>query len=353
MTLDEWRHRALMESTETLHAFNHDREEAFAASDLAAAHHIFSVFLAEEPFDPRLSASEILQEFVATQESRSPSCLVEPDARFAGAPLRTGARRVLLKSMGVEEGVLDHIGFDFAEVSRVLTEVAEALTKTTQSPDLEARLQRKLETLATATTRDRTLPRTSMDASRRYAEDWRLSVGTTPWWFTFEDALEAELGELRRDPEPLERSGYAAGLRCLMGLWHPSDHVRTTTSFAEAGWMALRYRVLFQLRFEPSEREEQLMRQPANFSDGTPRLFVSAKRHAEGGLTVRLVDETCEHTTGCKCATDGLPEGVFPTFSFMSGDGPYEVSGIYLLLDRDISRYQTPTCDWIRNRRAA
>lgn len=338
---------AELEEGHTLHKFNYERELSFSAAELAEAHERFRLFLLSVPDNSAETASEILRRFSHMQEETAKA--TGEDDRYPGPPMRCDEALVFLKAIGKDDTVLDHLGFNTALVRDVEGRIAASLRHHPLDDDRQIELQEQLDALL-PTLVPPALGTASLKAipGRSYSRGVDVTDGKNwPWWFTYESAVVNEETRLPDRTLPLQRSGYVAGMRASLGLHHANDDAGDA-DIASSG--ALAFRMFFQmmltmpdpLGFEPC--------QPAMFSDGFPNLFVTNQRSNDGGRTVRLKDRSCSHHA-CDCGTDGLPEGVMRQRAVMSGNGVRTIRGLYLAFSRDLSRFQPPSCDEIREKR--
>ena len=362
LDIDNWLALAEGEADRTLHKFNYERERSFGAPYLTAAHAAFADFLLTVDDSAGLTADEMLASFFAKQAI--PSRLhgaPPPDARFTDPPVRNDSRQVFLKHLGLAPALLDHLGFDPLAVQTCLEEVSAQLRAASSAPSIPEAVEEQLQSLVESLVPDPAPPAHIPSklllpvAGRVHLSAPPLGLDTSPWWFTYEDSLHVEELQLPEAAAPLERSGYVAGLRATLGLSHASDRDPDAVA-ASGGWRSIQFRVLFQLalRFDASlmMEEAKAFNQPSMFSGGFCDLFVTHPKSHDGGRTVRLRMSGCSHTTaGCQCADDGLPEGVAPNYVVMGPDITREVRGVFLVLQRDLSRYEKPTCDEIRAKR--
>jgi hypothetical protein len=353
LDLDDWLARAAKEEDRNLHAFNFERETAFGLPALLEAHRAFDAFLEPIPdSDPR-GADELLAAFVKGQSLPLRGYGAAPtDARYIEPGLRTGPRRVFLRSIAVQEHFLIKFGLDPRAVITLLRNVGYLVERA----PLDDAAEDEVQTLVKGVVPSAPPPAGSSRVPHRIARGrvYRggapVQYGSQPWWFTFEDTLDAEYARLSPTATSLERSGYVAGLRATLGVYHPSDGLADALVAAAGN---VKYRIYLQIAAEGPGAQEHAFNQPALFSAGIPELFVSHPRGLDGGITVRLKDMTCVHDSACACAADGLPEGVVPAYIIMDDMCTHEVRDAYFALHRDLARYVAPSCDDIRARRAA
>jgi hypothetical protein len=354
LNLGEWLARAEREQSRNLHKFNLEREASYGCEHLKASHEAFEEYLAliDSGRDSR-GADEILVEYQATL-SHSPKGLTKTskDYRYLPPDLNLSSGQVFLKHLGLDSTYLRRIGFKDAHI-RDAEDKITALLRSGRTGRLEADLQK----IAKGVLPRKVDPAAVLRAYRGSPSSHsfggppaRTGFGTEPWWFTFESALKDEERRLPKPSRALEKSGYAAGIRAALGLDNPGDR-HSDTDVASAG--KIRFRILFQLVTRIPSKKNFPWRQPGLFSGGFPHLFVSNPRSHDGGRTVRLFDRSCATHPHCRCAADGLPEGVVPGYVVMNEAPSRKVRGIFLVLHRDLARYSAPSCDEIRDRRAA
>lgn len=355
MEIGEWLDRAELEQSDNLHKFNFERERSYGCAHLEASHRSFATHLA--PIDAttdQRTADAILEEFYAGQ-SNSPRPLDDTaaDVRYLPPGLRMRSRQVFLKHLGIDSSYLRRIGFRDADIRKVEDGVDELLRRRPIDAALEVELQAVVAEVLARLAAPTAIPRAvrgSVPGHPVMAAP-ATTFGDEPWWFTFEAELEAEERSLPPRADALERSGYVAGVRSALGLHNVRD-ADTEADVAMGG--AFRFRVLFQLATDIPDALSKPWRQPGMFSGGIPYLFVSNPRSGDGGRTVRLMSRACGTThLSCNCGHDGLPEGVVPGYVVMAQAPSRNVRGIYLVLHRDLERYESPSCDDIRARRAA
>lgn len=260
------------------------------------------------------------------------------------------SRQVFLKHLGLPPGYLLRLGIVEADLDRVLGDVRLILRRGPVDDAAEERLQDLVERIrppAIPVSLPATVSRPP-PPGMSFAGRPATTFGSEPWWFTFEEDLEAEESRLPPRSLPLQRSGYVAGVRASLGLHNPKDAESDATM---AG--AIQFRILIQLATSIPSPASFSCRQPGIFSGGFPHLFVSNPRSRAGGRTVRLADKECPTHPSCECAEDGLPEGVVPAFVVMRDSPDPEIRGIYLVLARDLDRFYPPSCNAIRAKRAA
>jgi hypothetical protein len=267
-----------------------------------------------------------------------------PDHRFPAPQIEANDRLVFLRAVGSDDEILARAGFDISLLRHIEESIAILLQGNIGEAE-EIAIQANLEQLCPALTKPRlggaspkVLP------GRVYRPAIAASRISTPWWFTYETAVVAEERTLPNRALPLERSGYAAGVRARLGLRHASDTI-SDLDMAKAG--SIRFRLLYQLAITVPDALKDKVRQPAMFSDGYPDLFVTNQRRHDGGRTVRLKEVGCAHN-GCQCIQDGLPEGVMPQNAALDPRCIIEIRGVYLVLRRDLARFQPPSCEEIR-----
>jgi hypothetical protein len=220
---------------------------------------------------------------------------------------------------------------------------------------MELQLQAFADSIATVLPIDRhhAAPIASAaDRLRRSPVDPKRS--NDPWWFTYEDELHRENEQLPDPSNPLQKSGYVAGLRASLGLKHDSeqldDHEAAGPGIvARRTIAAISFRIYIQFSMHIAEGDKDSLYQPSLFSGGYPHLFLSEPRKSAGGRTVRLKDKLCACPPDCLCAREGLPEGIIPE-QIVLATREHRVRGVYLGLHRDLSRYSVPPCDEIRRR---
>lgn len=362
MTIEEWLQRATAEQATTLHRFNYDREQTYGGDTLTTSYAEFEAFLAPWPDDCGDTAHGLLNKFV---ESRAtPERLLEDpplDPRYSEPGLRHDSRSIFLRNLGMPLQHLQHIGFDVAAIRDVSGAVRDALNSGTAAPE-------QLQTWVEGLTPPRPT-RSRASASPRYGgtrtargapAPKATQFGNDPWWFTYEDELTKEETRLKAQgidrTAPLQRSGYVAGLRAVLGLDHKTDVLPDTTvagGMTRDGNSAIVFRMAFQLAVTMPGHLSGNLHQPRIFSDGFPHLFLTNPSTASGGMTVRLKDRDCRHDDdlSCLCADDGLPEGVTPSYVVMGPACHREVRGVFLVLHNELSRFSPPSCDEIRARR--
>ncbi|MDC1198829.1 hypothetical protein N8071_00435 [bacterium] len=184
-----------------------------------------------------------------------------------------------------------------------------------------------------------------------------------PLWLTKKSALDAMTRSLPADATVEERSGHYAGLRCELGLFHPSDE-NSDREFSIGPREARNFfdlqpnRIAVQLTINIPAAAAVRPTQPTVFSMGFDHLFVArgavtstgASSEPMAGKTVKLADKSCStHGATCECGMPGLPEAVIPTeeiFTVATGL-TVDIESIDPIFSEDL-RYEPPECDMIR-----
>ncbi len=388
MHIDDWHEMAVDESAENLIAFNYEyivngaHIGSFRNGSSVEVLKRFEHFLKHRA---RTSAKKILKDFAQRdRRSRGADC-----AAYAGVQVNGINSFRALKTahffLDHRSHVLNYGDIKLAELTIAIDQaVAEQAQPYKRRPagNFKAETKRQI---------DRSLKKAIDNARSRSAEadaraarsgsvrsrtatsgGSKVGFADDPFWITSKKALQDELGKLGESAGPLERSGFAAGLKCALGLHsgYPSERA-PDQSFADSPAPPdepispmSRFRVLFLLDVELSPSVSAPPTQPNIFSEGYENLFVARPGPSDmdtsgedsmRGRTVRLRNvRRHSHGDECMCGAPGLPEAVMPTQLAIeeAGKGKDAIGSECLVAFADDLIYDLPDCEMIRNKNA-